>query len=48
MTFLPSYVNGAWWAPESDPDAVIVRDASTGEQITRVSTKGLDLAGAVA
>lgn len=48
MTFLPSYVNGVWWAPESDPDAVIVRDASTGEQITRVSTKGLDLAGAVA
>ncbi|MCM3614731.1 phenylacetic acid degradation bifunctional protein PaaZ [Microbacterium enclense] len=48
MTFLPSYVNGAWWAPESDPDAVIVRDASTGEEITRVSTKGLDLAGAVA
>lgn len=48
MTFLPSYVNGAWWAPESDPDAVIVRDASTGAEITRVSTKGLDLAGAVA
>ncbi|SDC68319.1 oxepin-CoA hydrolase / 3-oxo-5,6-dehydrosuberyl-CoA semialdehyde dehydrogenase [Microbacterium enclense] len=48
MTFLPSYVNGAWWAPESDPDGAIVRDASTGEEITRVSTKGLDLAGAVA
>ncbi|KTR85685.1 enoyl-CoA hydratase, partial [Microbacterium testaceum] len=48
MTFLPSYVNGAWWAPEDDPDAAIVRDASTGEEIVRVSTKGLDLAGAVA
>ncbi len=48
MTFLPSYVNGAWWAPESDPDAAIVRDASTGEEIVRVSTRGLDLAGAVA
>ncbi|WP_295843639.1 phenylacetic acid degradation bifunctional protein PaaZ [uncultured Microbacterium sp.] len=47
MTFLPSYVNGAWWAPESDPDASIVRDASTGEEIVRVSTRGLDLAGAV-
>ena len=30
MTFLPSYVNGHWWAPEGDPDAAIVRDASTG------------------
>lgn len=48
MTFLPSYVSGAWWAPESDPDAAIVRDASTGEEIVRVSTKGLDLAGAIA
>lgn len=48
MTFLPSYVNGAWWTPADDPDAAIVRDASTGEEIVRVSTKGLDLAGAVA
>lgn len=47
MTFLPSYVNGAWWTPADDPDAAIVRDASTGEEIVRVSTKGLDLAGAV-
>lgn len=47
MTFLPSYVNGAWWTPEGDPDAAIVRDASTGEEIVRVSTRGLDLAGAV-
>lgn len=48
MTFLPSYVNGAWWTPADDPDAAIVRDASTGEEIVRVSTKGLDLDGAVA
>ncbi|MEV8239410.1 phenylacetic acid degradation bifunctional protein PaaZ [Microbacterium testaceum] len=48
MTFLPSYVNGAWWTPADDPDAAIVRDASTGDEIVRVSTRGLDLAGAVA
>jgi oxepin-CoA hydrolase/3-oxo-5,6-dehydrosuberyl-CoA semialdehyde dehydrogenase len=48
MTFLPSYVNGAWWMPQDDPDAAVVRDASTGDEIVRVSTKGLDLAGAVA
>ncbi|MBB3158908.1 oxepin-CoA hydrolase/3-oxo-5,6-dehydrosuberyl-CoA semialdehyde dehydrogenase [Microbacterium proteolyticum] len=47
MTYLPSYVNGAWWTPESDPDAAIVRDASTGDEIVRVSTRDLDLAGAV-
>ncbi|MCI9857069.1 phenylacetic acid degradation bifunctional protein PaaZ [Microbacterium proteolyticum] len=47
MTFLPSYVNGAWWTPEGDPDAAIVRDASTGDEIVRVSTRGLDLARAV-
>ncbi|KTS07530.1 phenylacetic acid degradation bifunctional protein PaaZ [Microbacterium testaceum] len=48
MTFLPSYVNGAWWTPVDDPDAAIVRDASTGDEIVRVSTRGLDLARAVA
>lgn len=48
MTFLPSYVNGAWWTPDADPDAAVVRDASTGDEIVRVSTKGLDLAAAVA
>jgi oxepin-CoA hydrolase/3-oxo-5,6-dehydrosuberyl-CoA semialdehyde dehydrogenase len=48
MTFLPSYVNGAWWTPANDPDAAIVRDASTGDEIVRVSTRGLDLARAVA
>ena len=47
---LPSYVNGAWWTP-ADPaaqaDATLVRDASTGEVITAVSTSGIDLAGAL-
>jgi oxepin-CoA hydrolase/3-oxo-5,6-dehydrosuberyl-CoA semialdehyde dehydrogenase len=44
---LESYVQGAWWAPKSDAAAAIVRDASTGEAVTAVSTKGLDLAGAL-
>ena len=44
---LPSYVQGAWWTPSSDEDAVSVCDASTGEEITRVSSKGLELAGAL-
>lgn len=44
---LPSYVRGAWWAPAADPDAAVVRDASTGETVARVSTKGLDLGGAL-
>ncbi|MCJ1707159.1 phenylacetic acid degradation bifunctional protein PaaZ [Microbacterium sp. VKM Ac-2923] len=48
MTFLPSYVSGAWWTPAEDPEAAVVRDASTGEEVVRVSTRGLDLAGAVA
>ena len=41
---LPSYIRGAWWAPDDDPDAVVVRDSSTGTPVTRVSTRGLDLA----
>ncbi|MGN6125571.1 MAG: phenylacetic acid degradation bifunctional protein PaaZ [Humibacter sp.] len=48
---LPSYVQGSWWTPADgaadDPDVVTVRDASTGEPVTRVSTAGLDLAGAL-
>ena len=46
---LPSYVNGAWWTP-ADPaqaETTLVRDASTGDVITAVSTTGLDLAGAL-
>ena len=44
---LPSYVRGGWWTPETDADAAVVRDASTGEVVTRVSTAGLDLAAAL-
>jgi oxepin-CoA hydrolase / 3-oxo-5,6-dehydrosuberyl-CoA semialdehyde dehydrogenase len=40
---LPSFVRGQWWTPDADPDAIEVRDASTGETVTRVSTRGLDL-----
>lgn len=44
---LPGYVQGAWWTPDSDAGALIVRDASTGEEITRVSSQGIDLTGAL-
>ena len=44
---LPSYVRGGWWTPETDADAAVVRDASTGEVVTRVSAAGLDLAAAL-
>ena len=49
---LPSYVGDAWWTPRRDggaragADATVVRDASTGGEIARVSTAGLDM-GAV-
>ncbi|MFF1635674.1 phenylacetic acid degradation bifunctional protein PaaZ [Leifsonia sp. NPDC058248] len=48
---LPSFVKGAWWTPD---DASLgagavseVVDSSTGAPVTRVSTAGLDLAGAL-
>lgn len=44
---LPSYLNGAWWTPSDGSDARIVRDASTGDEVTAVSTQGIDLAGAL-
>lgn len=44
---LPSYLRGAWWTPDDNDDVVEVRDASTGEIVTRVSTHGIDLAGAI-
>lgn len=44
---LDSYVQDAWWSPDDAADAVVVRDASTGAEVCRVSTAGLDLAAAV-
>ena len=44
---LPSYVSERWWTPETDAGSAIVRDASTGEVVTRVSTEGLDLGAAL-
>ncbi|KQQ68616.1 phenylacetic acid degradation bifunctional protein PaaZ [Microbacterium sp. Leaf320] len=45
--YLPSYVQGEWWTPSSPTGSAEVRDASTGEVVTLVSTDGLDLAGAL-
>ncbi|WP_194397701.1 phenylacetic acid degradation bifunctional protein PaaZ [Microbacterium atlanticum] len=51
---LPSYLCDRWWTPAlgqgegADGDATDVLDASTGEVVTRVSTAGVDLAGAIA
>jgi len=44
---LPSYVQGSWFTPTDMSGAVDVRDASTGEIVTRVSSTGLDLAAAL-
>jgi oxepin-CoA hydrolase/3-oxo-5,6-dehydrosuberyl-CoA semialdehyde dehydrogenase len=44
---LASYLQGQWWMPADDAGATIVRDASTGAEITRVSTAGIDLDGAL-
>lgn len=52
---LPSYVQGSWWTPtatmdsasDASADVTTVRDASTGEEVTRVSAEGLDLAAAL-
>ncbi len=44
---LPSYIRDGWWMPAEDEDAAVVRDASTGEPVVRLSTRGLDVAGAL-
>ena len=44
---LPSYVSGKWWSPKAAAPSTIVRDASTGDTVTTVSTSGLDLAAAL-
>ncbi|MET0297186.1 MAG: aldehyde dehydrogenase family protein, partial [Microbacterium sp.] len=46
-SILPSYLRGSWWTPAADVDATAVLDASTGEEVVRVSTEGIDLAGAL-
>jgi oxepin-CoA hydrolase/3-oxo-5,6-dehydrosuberyl-CoA semialdehyde dehydrogenase len=40
---LPSYVEDAWWTPSDPHHAATVRDASTGEDVARISAEGLDL-----
>lgn len=44
---LPSYIRDGWWVPAEDEDAAVVRDASTGEPVVRLSTRELDVAGAL-
>ncbi|WP_144790860.1 phenylacetic acid degradation bifunctional protein PaaZ [Kocuria palustris] len=44
---LPSYLQGQWWTPQDPQRVAEVLDAVTGELVTRVSTDGIDLAGAV-
>jgi oxepin-CoA hydrolase/3-oxo-5,6-dehydrosuberyl-CoA semialdehyde dehydrogenase len=46
-TILPSHVSGRWWTPDDTTDAVEVTDASTGEALALVSTRGLDLPAAL-
>ncbi|MDO5629640.1 MAG: phenylacetic acid degradation bifunctional protein PaaZ [Mobilicoccus sp.] len=44
-TTVPSYVQDAWWEPATDDgEGTLVFDASTGEEVARVSTEGLDIA----
>ena len=44
---LPSYLRDRWWTPDAGAAGIRVLDASTGEVVTRVSTDGIDLAGAL-
>ena len=46
MALLRSYVSGHWVRPEGDGRPVL--DAVTGEEVARVSSAGVDLAGALA
>ncbi|TAM71150.1 MAG: phenylacetic acid degradation bifunctional protein PaaZ [Microbacteriaceae bacterium] len=47
IDILPSYVGGAWSTTATTAGATDVLDASTGEAVTRVSTRGLDLGAAL-
>jgi oxepin-CoA hydrolase/3-oxo-5,6-dehydrosuberyl-CoA semialdehyde dehydrogenase len=44
MPLLNSYVNGAWYAPS---DGVPLHDAVTGDEVVRISSDGVDFAGAL-
>lgn len=44
MPVLRSYVSGQWQAP---PDGRPVRDAVTGEEVTRISSEGIDFGAAL-
>ncbi|MCG7423427.1 phenylacetic acid degradation bifunctional protein PaaZ [Micrococcus porci] len=44
---LPSYVAGSWWTPSHPSKVTDVTDANTGELMARVSTDGIDTAGAI-
>src|SRR5437588_8106606 len=45
MTTLRSYVSGAWATPDDEGRPVL--DAVTGEEVARVSSAGVDFAGAL-
>ncbi len=45
MAVLASYVSGGWVTPE---DGAPLLDAVTGEEVARISTAGVDMAGALA
>lgn len=48
LTIVPSFLEGAWWTPDSAPEnAPIARDANTGEALAAVSAEGADLAAVV-
>ena len=44
---LPSFVAGKWWRSEDPQKIADVRNATTGELVARVSTDGIDTAGAL-
>lgn len=44
---VPSFIKGSWWAPENPTSSQDVLNAITGEPIYRVSTEGIDTAGAI-
>jgi oxepin-CoA hydrolase/3-oxo-5,6-dehydrosuberyl-CoA semialdehyde dehydrogenase len=45
MTLLRSYVNGDWFTPEDEGRPVL--DAVTGEEVARISSRGIDMAAAL-